>query len=257
MIKAGSTYNLLIKLNITRPFDSVIFTLQSGSDEQLQITKKPTDYTEGVFILGLTQQQTQQLSGTAKIEAQINYSDKSVDKSNILYKVISPTLATTLIEGNAPSDDATMEDIDLVLQVIKGDVAILIGPDSSKELIVAITQLFEQTKAIADDVQERADNGEFDGRDGKSAYEIATDEGYEGTEAQWIASLKGEPGKPGEPGEKGEPGKPGADGKPGAVPLYNAKNEYVEFVSENDYEKITEAKIEELINDYVGGGVND
>lgn len=240
MIKAGSTYNLLIKLNIKRPFNSVIFTLQSGSGEQLQITKQPTDYTDGVFILGLTQQQTQQLSGTVKIEAQINYSDKSVDKSNILYKVISPTLATTLIEGNAPSE-ATMEDIDLVLQVIEGDVALLIGPDSSKELIAAITQLFEQTKAIADNVQERADNGEFDGRDGKSAYEIAVDEGYEGTEAQWIASLKGEPGKP------------GADGKPGAVPLYNAKNEYVEFVSENDYEKITEAKIEELIGDYVGG----
>lgn len=164
MIKAGSTYNLLIKLNITRPFNSVIFTLQSGSGEQLQLTKEPIDYTDGVFILGLTQQQTQQLDGTVKIEAQINYSDKSVDKSNILYKVISPTLATTLIEGNAPTE-ATMEDIDLVLQVIKGDVAILIGPDSSKELIAAITQLFEQTKAIADDIQERADNGEFDGKD--------------------------------------------------------------------------------------------
>lgn len=152
MIKAGSTYNLLIKLNITRPFDSVIFTLQSGSDEQLQLTKEPTDYTDGVFILGLTQQQTQQLDGTVKIEAQINYSDKSVAKSNILYKVISPTLATTLIEGNAPTE-ATMEDIDLVLQVIKGDVAILIGPDASKELIDAVTQLFKQTKAIAEDVQ--------------------------------------------------------------------------------------------------------
>nr|DAE72220.1 MAG TPA: hypothetical protein [Caudoviricetes sp.] len=153
MIKAGSTYNLLIKLNITRPFDSVIFTLQSGSDEQLQITKEPTEYLEGVFILGLTQQQTQQLDGTVKIEAQINYSDKSVDKSNILYKVISPTLATTLIEGNVPPSEVTTEDIDLVLQVIKGDVAILIGPDASKELIDAVTQLFEQTKAIAEDVQ--------------------------------------------------------------------------------------------------------
>lgn len=155
MIKAGSTYNLLIKLNITRPFDSVIFTLQSGSGEQLQITKEPTDYTEGVFILGLTQQQTQQLDGTVKIEAQINYSDKSVDKSNILYKVISPTLATTLIEGNAPSD-APMEDIDLLLEIIKGDIALLITPEDSEILINKVTELFKQTKDIAKYAQEAA-----------------------------------------------------------------------------------------------------
>lgn len=252
MIKAGSTYNLLIKLNITRPFDSVIFTLQSGSDEQLQITKEPTDYIEGVFILGLTQQQTQQLSGTAKIEAQINYSDKSVDKSNILYKAISPTLATTLIEGNAPSD-APMEDIDLLLEIIKGDIALLITPEDSEILINKVTELFEQTKDIAQSVQERADNGEFDGRDGtpgKSAYEIAKDEGYVGTEMQWIASLKGDKGDTGEQGEKGD------KGNAGAVPLYNDKNGYVEFPSENDYEKITNARIDGLINDYVGGEDN-
>ena len=119
------------------------------------------------------------------------------------------------------------------------------------------------TKSIAEDLQKRVDNGEFNGKngdDGKSAYEIAVKGGYEGTEKEWLVSLKGEPGKPGadgKPGKDGEPGKPGADGKPGAVPLYNAETSYVEFVSENDYEKITNEKIEELINDYVGGGDND
>lgn len=32
------------------------------------------------------------------------------------------------------------------------------------------------------------------GQDGRSAYESAVKNGYIGTEAQWVASLKGEPG---------------------------------------------------------------
>ena len=36
-----------------------------------------------------------------------------------------------------------------------------------------------------------------DGTDGKSAYEIAVDEGFVGTEEQWLASLKGEQGNTG------------------------------------------------------------
>lgn len=41
----------------------------------------------------------------------------------------------------------------------------------------------------------------------KSAYEIAVDNGFRGTEAEWLKSLKGEPGP------KGIPGPPGSDGK--------------------------------------------
>lgn len=54
------------------------------------------------------------------------------------------------------------------------------------------------------------------GEDGKSAYEIAVEHGFEGTEEQWLASLKGDPGAKGDPGDKGDPGSPGADGKDGA-----------------------------------------
>jgi hypothetical protein len=54
-----------------------------------------------------------------------------------------------------------------------------------------------------------------DGEDGKSAYQVWLDAGNTGTEADFIAALKGEPGEQGiqgEPGPQGDPGDPGAGG---------------------------------------------
>lgn len=56
-----------------------------------------------------------------------------------------------------------------------------------------------------------------DGVDGKSAYEIAVDNGYPGTEQAWLASLKGDKGDTGEPGAVGEKGEPGEKGDTGAA----------------------------------------
>lgn len=53
------------------------------------------------------------------------------------------------------------------------------------------------------------------GADGKSAYEIAVENGFVGTETEWLASLKGEPGKDGAPGKDGKDGAPGRDGTDG------------------------------------------
>lgn len=43
---------------------------------------------------------------------------------------------------------------------------------------------------------------------GKSAYEVAVDNGFQGTRDQWLASLEGPPGPQGPEGPKGEPGDP-------------------------------------------------
>lgn len=51
-----------------------------------------------------------------------------------------------------------------------------------------------------------------DGADGKSAYQLATDAGYTGTEAEWLNSLKGPKGDKGDPGAAGKDGKDGAPG---------------------------------------------
>lgn len=42
------------------------------------------------------------------------------------------------------------------------------------------------------------------GAPGKSAYQIAVDNGFTGTEIEWLTSLEGQPGDPGDPGEDGK-----------------------------------------------------
>lgn len=48
-----------------------------------------------------------------------------------------------------------------------------------------------------------------DGADGRSAYQVAVDGGFVGTEEEWLESLQGEPGPAGDPGDPGPPGPAG------------------------------------------------
>jgi len=51
---------------------------------------------------------------------------------------------------------------------------------------------------------------------GKSAYQIAVDNGFVGTEQEWLDSLQGEDGQPGPQGEQGPKGDKGDKGDPGS-----------------------------------------
>src|SRR5690625_5156776 len=53
------------------------------------------------------------------------------------------------------------------------------------------------------------------GADGKSAYEIAVEQGFEGDVNEWLESLKGERGEQGLQGRQGEQGPAGQDGTNG------------------------------------------
>ena len=53
------------------------------------------------------------------------------------------------------------------------------------------------------------------GKDGKSAYQIAIENGFVGTETEWLESLKGIDGKDGINGKDGADGQNGADGQDG------------------------------------------
>ena len=166
MIKAGATLRIPVHLNLEKPYDSVIFTMESDNDK---VTKTLTEDVNGVFILDFTQQETLKLKGHMRMEAQINYSDLSVAKTGIENRYINDTLATQLIQGNAPTDD----DVDIILDIIKGDVALIITPESSQALITAVTAIFNATKAEADEVYTAYRNGELKGDKGDKG-----DDGY-------------------------------------------------------------------------------
>ena len=67
------------------------------------------------------------------------------------------------------------------------------------------------------------------GKDGKSAFEIAVEHGFIGTETEWLESLRGADGKDGLPGKDG---KNGVDGKDGITPdmsVYATKTDIAEL----------------------------
>ena len=88
---------------------------------------------------------------------------------------------------------------------------------SGSEVVPPTPDLYQQLIAKIDEkiasVHDGA-NGK-DGVDGASAYEIAVENGYTGTEAEWLSSLKGEKGDAGEQGIQGIQGKKGDTGAAG------------------------------------------
>ena len=84
-----------------------------------------------------------------------------------------------------------------------------------EDMIAELKRLIEQGGVTDEQIANAVDNylkNNPSAQNGKSAYEIACENGFEGTEKEWLESLKGEKG---EQGEAGLNGKDGADGKDG------------------------------------------
>lgn len=105
----------------------------------------------------------------------------------------------------------------------------------------AITTGLRKAELAYADVQaiKEAGGGGLPGADGDSAYQIAVNNGFVGTEQQWLESLHGEAGAPGAPGEPGAPGLDGNDGQdglPGAgVPAGGDTDQVLAKVDGSDY----------------------
>jgi len=84
---------------------------------------------------------------------------------------------------------------------------------------IAVEEGFEGTQQDWLDSLVGADGADgangADGADGKSAYQVALDNGFTGTEAEWIESLGGVKGDTGDQGPQGVPGQDGAKGDQG------------------------------------------
>lgn len=85
-------------------------------------------------------------------------------------------------------------------------------PRDSMGFTGVVDEAHDGTKAIPIVLVTKDGNGNFEyangggggaGVDGKSAFEIAVDNGFAGDEAAWIASLKGTPGTNGTDGKDG------------------------------------------------------
>ena len=116
----------------------------------------------------------------------------------------------------------------------KGDIIINIGENRQNEPIFICVENGAPGKWMV--IGAGGNSPSEVGMDGKSAYELAVDFGFEGSEEEWLNSLKGEQGPQGEKGnvgpqgpkgDKGEPGKAGPQGPKG--PKGDSNNVKMEF----------------------------
>lgn len=72
----------------------------------------------------------------------------------------------------------------------------------------------EPTQTVYEQILDKLDSGGGGGtgKNGKSAYELAVENGFSGTVDEWLESLKGQPGKDGINGKDGANGKDGVNG---------------------------------------------
>ena len=92
---------------------------------------------------------------------------------------------------------------------------------SGSEVVPPTPDLYQQLIAKIDEKIASV----HDGADGASAYEIAVENGYTGTEAEWLSSLKGEKGDAGEQGIQGIQGEKGNTGEQGLQGIQGEKGE--------------------------------
>jgi hypothetical protein len=142
--------------------ESAIFTLKGIGTITKNYPSKDVSFDNGKFFVGLSQEDTITISANKRVraeaEAQINFKNNQVSKTSITSFVLESTLGTSIIAGNTPSSN--VEDLDL--KFVNGAIVI---------------------------------NGSgVSGADGKSAYELAVENGFTGTVEEWLDSLKGEPG---------------------------------------------------------------
>lgn len=94
------------------------------------------------------------------------------------------------------------------------------------------------------------------GSDGKSAYELAVEAGFQGTEEAWFASLKGTKGDTGAKGDKGDTGATGATGPKGDTGAKGEKGDDGKDAYELAVQNGFDGTLSEWLENSHGGIVN-
>ena len=114
---AGATYTLPIDIqyplgNVSR----VIVTLKNETTRQKILKNYPNDnetylMSDGRLGVRLSQQDTLDLVGNVKVEAQINLASGAVAKTETKRVFVSPTLHTEMVEGATDNGEVYLEDV--------------------------------------------------------------------------------------------------------------------------------------------------
>lgn len=210
---------------------TVTFTSTGGGryacgrkDEALTNCKVNPDGTATCFIqggdLGV---------GTLKAEVRLMQDDPNFPNGK-RRDVLFPDGVIELVTGASSFDDVQMEVAMNYAVVSAYELAVKKGYQGTQEEFYAtfseLTKTMNSTKETAKGLQdlyntvnrkwmllyEEIINALNGIQDGKSAYELAEEHGYVGTEEEWLASLKGERGERGQQGVQGEQGLRGLQG---------------------------------------------
>lgn len=145
--------------------------------------------------------------------------DKDIDIAGKLIKEPDSTVAEpTDPNGNYTIKPGAFVGFDHSTTELQGGEMLVASPDGQNKIPkLAPTGAFLFNNADGDNMWtlikpkvstikgEKGDKGDA-GTNGKSAYEVAVANGYSGTQAQWLASLKGADGAPGKDGSAGKDG---------------------------------------------------
>lgn len=156
-MKAGATYNLIVKLpEITDEpseqeiIDEIIFTIKCGSVMLSKVYPSDVSLAGDIYIIPLNQAETKQLVGNCQLEAQVNYTNKAVQKSYIQSFTVSDTLATKDVEGVPDS----LHNSELILRLIGSSVLVInIVPEVADEIIKNMNKIYLATKQAMEDTE--------------------------------------------------------------------------------------------------------
>lgn len=138
--------------------------------------------------------------------SQIMEKIKNIQAGTVTEDQIAEAVASYLKEN--PVEGMTEQE---VLQIVKSNLPDTSNYYTKSEVDTAIKTVADKIGEISGTKDDKGDTG----AQGKSAYEIALENGYVGSEKEWLVSLKGAKGDTGERGPQGEQGLQGAKGDKG------------------------------------------
>ena len=228
-MKQGTTYKLIVSIDKVTDIDtvdSVIFTFADFSKTKILQKTYPADvkYIEKKFNILLTQEDTVSLAGKGYVEAQINFKNKSVAKTEISRYSSKDTLATEFVEGNTPNDlELNSINLDIEGELIYAKDGVTFIPNVSESGEISWSNNGDLKNPEPRNIKgpqgvqgeqgpqgEKGDKGDTGERGEKGKKGDKGDTGERGEKGE--KGDKGDTGERGEKGEKGDKGDTGADG---------------------------------------------